>query len=265
MKRPVDKILRPVHPNAGEAAEYRARLDRLIEQMTRSYARWIVAQYRKTPPKIAQDATPAKELEREINGLGKRWKKQFAEEAPKLGKWFATKIEKRSRKQLMKILHDAGLTVEFRMTPAMRDVLQATVQENVSLIKSIGEQYHSQIEQLVARSVTAGRDLHSLSRELEARYGVTKRRAAFIARDQNNKATAVFTRVRQEEAGIEEAVWLHSHGGKEPRPTHLANSGKRYKIATGWFDDDPKVRRHIWPGELVNCRCVSKPVIKGFR
>jgi uncharacterized protein with gpF-like domain len=88
--------------------------------------------------------------------------------------------------------------------------------------------------------------------------------AALIARDQNNKATAVFVRVRQKQAGITKAMWLHSHGGKEPRKTHLANDGKLYDPAKGWFDPDPKVRRHIYPGELINCRCSSITVVPGF-
>ena len=41
--------------------------------------------------------------------------------------------------------------------------------------------------------------------------------------------------------GVDEALWLHSHAGKEPRPTHLANDGKRYKISEGWYDPDPRV------------------------
>jgi SPP1 gp7 family putative phage head morphogenesis protein len=258
------KILGPVHPNAGLNVEYRARLDALIEEMTRSYARWIVAQYRKTPPRIAMDATPAKELEREIRRLGKMWEKRINEMAPRLAKWFLQNAAKRSEARLKKILKDGGMSVEFKMTPVVRDIVEASIADNVALIKSIGSQYHTQIEGLVMRSVTTGRDLGSLSKELAKRYGVTKRRAAFIARDQNNKATAVVTRARQQEAGIEEAIWLHSHGGNEPRPTHLANSGERYRIDQGWFDPDPKVRRFIWPGELINCRCVCKPVIKGF-
>jgi SPP1 gp7 family putative phage head morphogenesis protein len=264
MAKSKTKILGPVFPNAGLKVEYHARLDKMIEQMTRSYARWIVAQYRKTPPRIAQDATPAKELEKQIRSLGKQWEKRFAEMAPKLARWFLQSAAKRSDARLKKILKDGGMSVEFHMTPVVRDLVEASISENVSLIKSIASQYHTQIEGLVMRSVSTGRDLGYLSKELQARYGVTKRRAAFIARDQNNKATSVITRARQQESGIEEAVWLHSHGGNEPRPTHLANSGERYRIDQGWFDPDPKVRRYIWPGELINCRCVSKPVIKGF-
>ena len=57
---------------------------------------------------------------------------------------------------------------------------------------------------------------------------------------------------------------MHSGGGKEPRPTHLA-AGKRkqrYDVREGWYD--PAVGKNIFPGELINCRCVSRPVIEGF-
>ncbi len=69
-------------------------------------------------------------------------------------------------------------------------------------------------------------------------------------------------RVRQVELGITQAKWRHSMGGKKPRPTHLANNGKLYDVARGWYD--PAVKKHIFPGELINCRCVSISVIKGF-
>lgn len=259
-----EKTLRPVHPNAGIGAAYRRKLDALVEEMHRSYVWWLRARYRENPPVMAQDATPAVELQRELRWLAAKWQAKFDEGAEKLARWFAASVRNRSEAALRKILRDAGFSVKFKVTPAMRDVLQATVAQNVSLIKSIAQHHHAEVEGLVMRSVQAGRDLAQLTDELHHRYDVTRRRAALVARDQNNKATAALTRVRQTEAGITEAIWLHSHGGKEPRPTHLANSGKRYNIATGWYDPDPKVRRNIWPGELINCRCVSKPIIKGF-
>jgi SPP1 gp7 family putative phage head morphogenesis protein len=262
MKRRGEKILKPVRPNAGIEAEYRARLDRLIADMTRSYLHWIRAQYRQTPPMIAQDATPAKELEREIASLGRQWTKNWNKAADQLADWFARSTKARSEKTLHRILKEAGISVQFKMTPTVKDIFEATVSENVGLIKSIPEQYHTQVQGMVMRSVTTGRDLEQLTNDLAKRYRLTRKRAAFIARDQNNKSTAVITRARQEEAGIDEAIWLHSHGGKTPRPTHLANDGKRYKVSEGWYD--PAVKEYIWPGTLPNCRCVAKPVVKGF-
>ncbi len=264
-RRGATKVLPPAHPNAGITAAYMKALRRLVREMAASYKYWLEASYRANQPAIlAMDALPARELEKQLNELGDRWQKRIDETAPRLAKWFATKVEKRSSAALHQILRDGGWTVKFKMTQPMRDVLHATVAENVSLIKSIPAQYHQQVEGMVMRSVSAGRDLYQLTRDLQSRFKVTDRRAALIARDQNNKATAVFTRVRQQEAGIEWAIWQHSHGGREPRPTHLANSGKRYKVAEGWYDPDPRVRRRIWPGELINCRCVPRAVVEGF-
>jgi hypothetical protein len=242
-----------VFANCGIEADYRRRLLALDDEMARSYYRFLRAQYRRAPPALAQDATPAAELLKELKKLAVRWERRFDEGAKKLAAYFALAANKRSDAALRKILRDAGFSVRFAMTAAMRDVADATVAESVSLIKSIPQQFHTEVEGLVMRSVTAGRDLSGLTDELQERYAITRRRAKLIARDQNAKATAVFTRVRQQEVGIEEAVWLHSLGGKEPRRTHLANTGKRYKIAKGWFDPDPKVSRNIWPGELINC------------
>lgn len=263
MKRPPrEKVLKPVRANAGLEAEYRARLDKMIATMGRSYLYWLTARYRANPPRIAMDAIPADELARELRDLGKTWEKKWSVGADRLGDWFAKSAKKRSEKVLHKILKDAGIAVEFKMTPVVRDIMQATIAEQVGLIKSIPEQYHSQVQGMVMRSVTTGRDLKSLTDDLAKRYRITRKRAAFIARDQNAKATATITRARQQETGITEAIWVHSHAGKTPRPTHLANDGKRYDVKTGWYD--PDVGEYIWPGTLINCRCFSRPVVKGF-
>jgi uncharacterized protein with gpF-like domain len=264
MVRRREKVLRPVMPNLGIGAAFRRKLVALLDEMAGSYERWVIAQYRKKPPRIAADASPAEELRRELNRLSRAWRSRFDDAAPKMAAWFAQAAATRSDAVMRKILRDAGISVRFQMTPAMRDILDATVAENVALIKSIPQQYASQIEAMVMTSVTAGRDLSKLSRDLYNRYDITKKRANLIARDQNNKATAALTRARQLEVGIEEAIWLHSLGGKEPRRTHLANNGRRYDVNRGWFDPDPKVRERIFPGQLINCRCVSKPIVKGF-
>lgn len=300
MARPKkEKILKPVHPNAGIEAAYRRRLVALVDEMSNSFIYWLLAKYRANEPAIAiamdserqtwwsvhhdtaytskefdencagareephrgtprttiiaMDATPAAEMQKAIDELATRWRERFSEGSEALARHFATQAFRRSDAGLKKILRDAGISVEFKMTRPMRDIFLATVEQNVQLITSIPEEYLTQVQGAVMRSVQSGRDLGSLTKELEARHGVTRRRAALIARNQNNMATAAMTRARQAEVGIQEAIWLHSHGGKEPRKTHLANSGNRYNVQEGWFDSDPKVNRRIWPGELINC------------
>jgi SPP1 gp7 family putative phage head morphogenesis protein len=256
------KTFKAIRPNAGLEALYRKRISRLVEQMAKSVTFHVKRAYAGNTPLIAQDALPATTLRKVLRDLRRRWEAQFAEAAPRLARYFATRIENRNRLDLKRILKDGGFSVKMTLSPAQRDILEATVTENVSLIKSIPEQYFTQIEGAVMRSVSAGRDLSTLSRNLQRHYGVTKRRAALIARDQNNKATAMLTKARQEELGLNKAVWQHSHAGKKPRPTHVAMDGKTYDVRKGMYDK--AVGEWVFPGQLINCRCYSKTIIPGL-
>lgn len=262
---PKDKALAPVRANAGLEQIYRRRVLAMVDEMARSVAYWVRAAYRRHEPEVAQlaqDAPPAELLKKVLDKLKDRWFKRFDEGAEALAEYFGQAVHQRSDAALMQILRRAGFAVPFKMTPAMKDVLAATVQENVALIKSIPQRYFADVEGAVMRSVQAGRDVGGLADELQNSYGVSRRRAALISRDQNNKATAAMQRVRQLELGVEEAIWMHSSAGKTPRPTHLANNGKKYSVKEGWFD--PAEGKHIQPGELINCRCTSRPIIPGF-
>ena len=240
----------------GFEREYAAKLKRLIDEMNRSVIYWVSAAYKANPPEMAQDASPAKTLETVMKGLGKRWNARFAKAAKDLAEYFAKGVSERTNAQLRAILKEAGFSVKFTMTRAVNDIVQASIAENVQLIKSIPQQYLTQVQGAVMRSVATGRDLQSLVKHIEDHYDVTRRRAEFIALDQNNKSTANIMRARQVEMGLE-AEWMHSGGGKEPRPSHVAFSGNRYDPAKGAMIDGEL----IFPGQLPRCRCVAKTIL----
>lgn len=252
--------LAAVRPNAGLRADYHKRLDRAVDDMHRSVMYWLRAAYRANPPEIAQDASPARILRAAMRKLGRRWLRRFDELGPEIAAYFATAASERVDGALADMLRKKGFTVRFKTTAAQNDAYQAVIGQQVGLIKSVAQKYLSDIEGDVMRSVMAGRDLATLSKTLEKTYGVTKRRAALIARSQNNMATATLTRVRQNELGIKKAKWLHSAGGRVPRPEHVAFSGKLYDVDKGAFLEG----KWTWPGMEINCRCVSVPVITGF-
>ena len=229
--------------------------------MQKSLIRHLSAEYRRNSPEImAMDASPARELRAFMRKFARRWQARFATLAPKLAEYFATAAGERVDAELKRMLRDAGFTVKMQMTRTQNDVLQATIGENVDLIKSVAAQHLTQIQGIVMRSVQEGRDLGTLTAALQEQYGVARRRAETIARSQNNMATATLTRVRQSELGIAKAKWLHSAGGKTPRPEHVAFSGKTYEVAKGaWLEG-----KWTWPGREINCRCVSIPIIPGL-
>lgn len=250
-----------VRPNEGVTLTYRRRLERLIDVMHASLVYWLKAGYRANPPELApelaQDASPAMTLRDLMNRLAHRWQRRFDDAAPLLARAFADSTLRCADNAFRAKLKDAGFAVEFHLSREANDAMQATIGENVALIKSIASQHLAEVQGLVMRSVQTGRDIGGLTKDLQTRYQMTKRRAAFIAHDQNSKATATITRVRQEGLGITEAIWLHSHGGRHPRASHLAADGKRYRISEGMYLDGA----WTWPGREPNCRCVSRSVI----
>lgn len=258
---PVIKTVRAVHANRGIEARYRRQLARMIAEMHGSVEYWLTAAYRKEPPAlaalVAADATPAQMIRKALAGLAARWVAKFDEWAPKIAEAYVTNMFKASDSAFRQALKDAGWAVDFKMTPAVRDAFQASLTENVGLIKSIPEKYLQQVEGVVMRSYSNGRDLETMVADLKALYPGAAHRAVLIARDQSNKANAVVNRARQMELGITDALWMHSHAGKVPRASHVKANGTKYKIAEGCLIDG----EHIQPGSLVNCRCTSRAIL----
>ena len=252
-------VARAIHANAGTAARYRRVLPSAISAMIDDVESTIAAQREDDPPVLALDASPADEMRKRLEAVSARWKKHFDDFSPTVAEVFLKQAVAGTNSAMRQALKAAGWSVEFQMTPAMRDAFDASLAENVGLIRSIPAEYFQQVEGIVMRSYSAGRDLQTMVKDLRKLYPKAKNRAVLIARDQSNKANAVVQRARQKELGITEGIWMHSHAGKEPRPTHVAMNGKRYKVEKGMYDS--AVKEWIFPGELVNCRCTGRSVL----
>ena len=255
------KTVRAVRVNTGIEAAYRKRLDSLISQMVKSVDYWVRAAYKNNTPEIdlAMDALPSQVMNKRLQELTDRWVKRFEDESEKIAKEFVGKTQKYVDTSFQNALKDAGWSVAFKPTRAIKDAMNAAIYENVSLIKSIPSQYMTDVEGIVMRGVTRGRDLSYITDELEKRYGITRRRAVLISRDQSNKMTSVITNARRAELGLYEAVWIHSGAGREPRPSHVKAGRDKltFDIRVGAEIDGER----IFPGEAINCRCSSKTVL----
>ena len=259
-------VLKAIQPNAGIAAAVSKIIVSLVDEMQTSTLHWLEASYKRAPPAIAQDELSSAAMRAAIRKLASQWRRRFGQMALRVKRYFDQAIPDRVDAQLMKIMKDAGWTVEFKLTQAQRDVIGAIVNENVSLIKSIPAQHFAKVEGVVMRSVAAGYDLKTLREDLQKEFGVTRKRAKFIASDQTRKATAMLGRARQVELGVKECVWIHSHSGKTPRPNHkrFGVEQARYDPAKGIWDPDADGKgkgRYIIPGQLINCRCMARPIL----
>lgn len=135
----------------------------------------------------------------------------------------------------------------------LRTTKEAAVADNVALIKSIPEQYLAQVQSDVMRGLQDGWPLDRLSASLQHRYGVTKRRADNIARDQCAKVTENLKNKRAIAVGFTEGIWWHSEGGRHPRKSHQKANGTRFDLSKGCHIDG----EDIFPGQMINCRCFA--------
>jgi SPP1 gp7 family putative phage head morphogenesis protein len=251
------KTLPPIRANLSNYKRYRKAIQSLVADMAASVEHWVSAQFNDAPPVLASDASPSDEMANRLAELTKYWLEKFEEAAPKIAELYMRRCFTQADSSFQQALKKYDWTVKFQMTKGAKDALDAVINENIGLIKSIPQQYLQQVEGAVMRSFSAGRDLHTLVKDLKEIYPKASHRAELIALDQCNKATSVITRARQLEVGITEAVWMHSGAGKHPRPEHVKANGRRYFIAEGCLIDG----EYIFPGEAINCRCTSKPIL----
>ena len=260
------RTLKPIYPPAAIEREYHKRLKKAVREMEASCVYWLRAKYKANESKILDSATD--DLLKIFRQLLRQWKRNFNELSETLPRWFVNKIRGYTSRNLIeqtKPLKDAGLGFNLKfsyISQAERQVMSAIVAENVNLIKSIASESLTQVEGIVLRGITSGNDLSTVTEQLHHQFGVTERRAAMIARDQTAKATNNLSRQRLLDYGVTKGIWLHTAAGKTYRETHINDmDGQEYDIKEGCFDPDEKVSRFIQPAELVNCRCVCRPLI----
>lgn len=140
--------------------------------------------------------------------------------------------------------------------PWLQDQLKLFASQNTQLIRSLPAQELDQVAQIIERGLQEGSRFHSMTQEIQERFGITRRRAKLIARDQTSKLNASLTKLRQQELGVEEYVW-QTAGDERVRPSHRAHDGKKFR-----WDNPPKDTGH--PSTDINCRCVAVPVLEGL-
>lgn len=259
MRKKKPTTLPAIHPNLGIERWYKKELMKIINEIRKEVNTTIMENYKYQSSLVAMDGF-SDWLGHAIDYLMDKWNTRLNSLSERVSELFVTKSVHNYDKQLKRHLRNAGFTVRLQLTPFAEEALRASIGENVGLIKSIGVQYLGKVEQAVWASVKGGFDLGTLAKELQHAHHITENRAKLIARDQGAKANAVIEMARRKELGITKAIWRHSGGGKEPRPSHVRANGTIYDIDKGCYIDG----EYIQVAEKINCRCVSLAVIDGI-
>lgn len=131
------------------------------------------------------------------------------------------------------------------------DAIATWTAANVSLIKSIPDDYLQKIQQIVATAAANGTSQKDLIKQIRATYRLPIDRAQLIANDQVSKLNSQLTRQRQQSIGIKQYRWRGTLDKRE-RDSHLKREGKIFD----W--DNPPSDGH--PGTAIRCRCHAEPI-----
>ena len=94
---------------------------------------------------------------------------------------------------------------------------------------------------------------------IESEFGVSKRKAEFLADQEAGLVTAKYRKIRYDSLGVQEYVWQTS-GDIRVRPDHAALNNRRFAFSNPPVCDNATGRR-CNPGEDYRCRCVPRPIV----
>jgi SPP1 gp7 family putative phage head morphogenesis protein len=152
--------------------------------------------------------------------------------------------------------------------------VEAFVERNVALIKTIPADYFKQIETIIRARIDEGASTIAIQSEIVERFGSTRNRARLIARDQIGKFMGKLSELRQREIGVTHYFW-RTADDERVRPDIRLSTKARGKVVSHRVLDD---RRFSWtdppvsgtkgeklhPGIAISCRCYAEPDLSDF-
>lgn len=238
---------------------YRRQLDILTRKLRNDVNTNIVPLLRELQPEYVNDSSfkdaYARTLEEAFNRLRRSYS-DINQNAQIVANSFVTNSNQVNKQRFYSAMNEAvGVNLQsIVQNEDLEDILVATTRENVSLIRSIPEEYFKKIESIVFTGTTQGNTAGSMIQQIQKTGKVTTNRAKLIARDQSSKLNSALTQQRSQNLGVEEYIW-RTAGDERVRDSHRSKNGKVFR-----WDDPPKDTGH--PGQDIQCRCVAQPIIK---
>lgn len=158
------------------------------------------------------------------------------------------------------------LGVEPELPASRRKKIADEWENNMKLwIKSFTEKEIKELRADMKSAVFSGNRYESVVKKIQTSYGVTARKAKFLARQETSLLMTKFKESRYTDAGVKEYRWKCVSGSKlhPVRPWHKALEGKIYRWDTPPVTTKPgePLRRNN-PGQDFNCRCMALPIVR---
>tara|TARA_B100001059_G_C17826869_1_gene581946 strand:+ start:2297 stop:3256 length:960 start_codon:yes stop_codon:yes gene_type:complete len=150
------------------------------------------------------------------------------------------------------------------VTARMKKEIAKNYSENLKYyIKKFADKEIFELRKAVQENFFEGFRTSKLAETIKYRYGVSERKAKFLAKQETDLLYSFFTTERYKDAGVKSFVWTRTTS-KVPDKYHETLVGKEFS-----FDNLPiinlKTGQRGVPKQRWNCSCGMRPVLKVVR
>lgn len=242
--------LRPISPPSAKASDLYASSYKPVIEAWAAALPAILAEYERALAELTTDAAP--EISARIEAAENDILHILIGLRGRIGRWAQTVEGWHRARWRQVVLSATGVDLKTLLGPAdARTTLEAVIERNVGLVKSVSEQARGRIAEQVYQGLRERKPAREVAKGLREAVDMGRRRALNVAADQTVKLTSELQRERRRQAGIDTWEWVSSHKVNY-RPEHAARDGKRYSD-----DDAPS----DLPGELPWCGCSERAVL----
>ena len=284
------KKLSPVKEPRNIELEYYRGLKKYANFMKKYVRENLMPELKRLQPNYTQDAYVD-----DIENIFSRMRTALLSNIPiSLAGKMVNGLELKNRGRYSSILKSSfGVDVEgVLVNEGIKDLTQAQIAKNATLIKSIPDEFIKNIETIVYNGVTSGMDYSAIAKQISgikdisSTFGKLDNRVKVIARNEISTINSQINQKRLESLGVELYLWSSSQdervrgnpSGKYPkaRPRHDTIDGKicRWDDPTVYAENVKQAKEGKWkkrssinaplqhPGEPIACRCVAIPIIE---
>lgn len=256
-------VLRPISATVAFQAALLAPTNRLLKRMAEQVAQDVLPAAISAKAQMMRDDLNWFEramralrdfAEGFVEGLRSQWHDAFRTEEERNKRRFNEAVRSAIGIDLGAVIQAEGIG----------NTIDAAVLRNVSLVRGLSQDVARRLSAKLLDALTRGLNNREIEKIITTEFGMARRRAKLIARDQAASFNGDLNRIRQQAMGVTEYVWSTSldervrgnPGGKYPnaRPSHWGREGKTFKWSSPPSDGHP--------GQPINCRCTARAVIE---
>ena len=274
------RSLKAVRPSDQIESEYRSYMQALVKEMANEVKVGLLPIIKKNKSNYIKDSW-ADDVTSFFDVFRAKWSSfLFRNKVRTDIKRPLSMVESNTTAQFLKNVNKAvGVDVSGMLKrEGIEAVMTSALQENVTLVTSLPDEYLKRIESIVYSGMQQGRYPTAIAKDLQEATGISWRRAKLIARDQVAKINSAVDSERSQNLGIEFYKWSTSNdrrvsgdpSGKYPKSKircyqiAKADNGLGVGVYTYKHGADYAGENNLHPGSAhIGCRCRRIPLIEG--